>query len=201
MIAHTPFTHLIIWLIAGVSTYSLHAQTWEISKETSAYKAYGSTEELKSYKLVGEIQADKECTLAFMTDILDYPNRFDIIAHSEILEKHTDYIIYYFILDLPWPFDDRDVVAKTKISRPSADEIVISTSLTEHDSKPVTKDYVRVPVFQDEIHLKQINEQTLQFTFQGKTNFGGGIPLWLQNLLTVEGPIKTADQMIAHCAR
>lgn len=175
------------------------AQSWELKKETPKFKAYSKGEGLKSYRIVGTLQADKECVLDYITDLKAYPKRFERVESVEILKQGQESTTYYVILDIPWPFDDRDAVSQVVVSRPTQQEIILQSDLTTHSNKPEKEGYVRVPTFKETYHIKQLAYQNVQVSIEGQADMGGNIPTWIQNLFTVDGPIKVMELMIAHC--
>jgi hypothetical protein len=110
----------------------LAADEWELVEDSDGVQVYESAWEGYSenrYKGVCVIQQSIEIVAAILADIPTYPQWFYRCAETKKLSNNSSSVLDFFlyiVIDVPWPFSDRDAVfhAKTTV-HPDSEKVVI----------------------------------------------------------------------------
>ena len=104
----------------------------------------------------------------------------------------NDEIIYLTLVDLPWPVETRELIARFRIERDSVTNgLIIKVNAIRHDF-PVRDDLVRIPYSEATWTVKPLasgNGFTIFYTLQ--VDPGGSVPAWLINMAVAEGPFRS----------
>jgi len=194
-------TILLVIVFSFAASISLKAQNWELKKERDGMKAYTTASgdnPVKSFKVVTTINSSMDCLYATITDYDHYVDMVKELSELEVLEKSDTSVITYSIIDMPWPFDDRDVVTAIKTVK-NGNTITLTSSRIDYPNKPVRSHVVRMSEYSEQFLLESINENEIRLTLVGRADIGGAIPAWVQNMFIIDGPLDFVETIKKKC--
>ena len=95
----------------------------------------------------------------------------------------------YYMAEVPWPFNDRDIIYLVKLVE--IEESAIITLESKPDFAPKAKAYIRIKSANGKWVFTPMNDNKTQILYQFYTDPGISMPLWIMNLIIVEGPYNT----------
>lgn len=103
--------------------------------------------------------------------------------------------IFYFVLDMPFPLTDRDLVVDAKYTFENNGNIKIKNTGVVIDTMPEKEDLIRIKKYYGNWYLeKKGNDKTL-VTLNGYANPEGGIPAWVANMFVTQQPYDMMRSM------
>lgn len=109
--------------------------------------------------------------------------------------------IYYGISETPWPFQDRDVVTRVKMTVDNEKKQIKIQSLAEPDIIPQSQEMVRIVHLESDWYITKIDENHTEVKLDIMIDVGGGIPNWLVKLFASVGPLSTFKNIPAQLAK
>jgi hypothetical protein len=190
------FSTLIINLL---TLNNLFAQAWNFVKEKEGIKVYTRHEPnsaLKSFKGEAIINAPVD-NISFL--IMD-PNHADWweknFTQRKLLEYHeNNYIRYYLVYNLPWPFVNRDFVAETRITKDAMSGEQIMVSIPVVNIVSVKPGLIRIEKYSQKWILQPMDKQNVHVILEGFIDPGGNVPSWLYNIVLPETPFKIINAL------
>jgi len=173
---------------------------WELKKEENGikvYTRYAENSRLKEVRAVTEVESSLSGIVALLLDVKNYPNWIYACGEASTLKavsNHEEY--HYQVTNLPWPFDDRDMIWHFNIEQEGSAKIVNITNTSEPDYIPAKKGIERVIRVQSTYKLTPLNGGKVEVEFEIFVDPGGSIPAWLINANIVRAPYKTTEAMI-----
>lgn len=172
---------------------------WKLEKEKDGIAVY--TREvggmkIKEFKATATINSKTDFLVAMVLDAETYIDWIDNIKKAEIVEIISpDEFYVYTEADVPWPFENRDIVTLNKIVRNKATgaakiEIAGVTGIV-----PEKEEIVRMPESAGFWEFTPQKDGEIAVVYQYLADPGGGIPEWLVNMFLVDGPFKTLENM------
>lgn len=197
------FTRTFLLLLTGfifLLNFQVFSQSdsiadWKLAKEKKGIQVYTrfmEGEKFKEYKTIAEVDASAEELINILLDVASYSKWMAHVKLAEILEMDGDDRFYvYSEVSLPWPFDNRDEVTLSVISRDEVSkEIQIEISIIP-DYIPEKKGIVRMPSGKGLWVFTPHESGKTQVYHQFGGDPGGNIPAWIVNMFLVDGPYKT----------
>lgn len=193
-------TLLLLYLsLASFSTYPykqpISENTWDLKKEEDNIKVfirnYKNTN-LLEFKAETEIAAGLSSLISVVRNIDEANLLFEASKQAELIEKidEKEWIVWSYI-DVPFPFDDRDMVARMKLTQDIASKIVTIDISGEPDYIPERSKKVRIPLVDGSITYIPIDKNTTKVIYQNVTDPGGLMPAWLINMGVIKAPFET----------
>lgn len=102
--------------------------------------------------------------------------------------------IYYGISKMPWPFQNRDVVADVNLKVNRADKELIIQSVSKPGLIPESSEMVRIQLLNSKWKLKKLDDKTY-VELDLLVDVGGNVPVWLINMFAAKGPFNTFKNM------
>jgi len=102
--------------------------------------------------------------------------------------------VYYGISEIPWPVQDRDVVAKVQLEIDEENQMITIHSIAKPDLIPASDEMVRIQMLDSKWRLKKLDKGTL-VEMDLLVDVGGNVPSWLVNLFSANGPYNTFKNM------
>lgn len=168
---------------------------WKLAKEKNGIQVYTRFMEgakFKEYKTIAEMDASAEELIDILLDVESYSKWMAHVKLAEILETDGDDRFYvYSEVAVPWPFDNRDEVTLSVVSRDEVSkEIQIEISIIP-DYIPEKKGIIRMPSGKGLWVFTPLENGKTQVYHQFGGDPGGNIPAWIVNMFLVDGPYKT----------
>lgn len=189
---------LIFVLIISLITSSLSAQFgegWIYKKETDGVKVWTRTPDNSNFKEV-LVQTSYNSTLSTLVsvgmDISAYDRWVYSTKEARLLETVSDSeVIYYSESEIPWPFENRDVVLKSTVEQDPETKVVNIYSKQVVDYMDKKDGIVRVPELIAQWILTPQEDGSIEALYYIKTDPGGNVPAWLMNLFVDRGPVES----------
>ena len=145
----------------------------------------------KSYK--GEVtfraNVDNVCSLLGSATNHDWWDKS--ISDVKVLGyEENKYIQYYLIFNMPFPFENRDVVTETTITTDSLSRTFKYIARPIPNKIPEKSNLVRIKEYQQTWTVQAKEKGYVHVTLEGSINPGGNIPVWLFNMVITETPLK-----------
>ena len=166
---------------------------WKLEKESDGIKVYLADAEnsyIKQFKVESFVEATAKEIVDAVLDIENNYKWFVNVEQGKLIERISpNEFIFSQVIEVPFPFKNRQVVQKSKVSRLEngafrIDLNSVSDALAEED------DYVRMTVAKGYWILTPTQEGTnIEYSFLADP--AGNIPAWLANQFIVDNPLKT----------
>lgn len=178
-------------VLISISAFS--QSEWELKKDKDGIKVYLASSEdtkIKKFKVKTFVQSTPRVIADAVVDIENNYKWFVNVEKAELLEQiNKDVFIFKQVINVPFPFQNREVVAMSSLNYlPNG---VIRIDLEEKASYiPENDDYVRMPISRGYWILTPSEGGTnVEYSFLADP--AGDIPVWLANQFIVSSPLKT----------
>jgi len=186
-----------ILLVALISLSTFAQTNWELKKEKDGIKVYLANSEdtkMKQFKVETFIKASPNEIAKAVLDLENNYKWFSNVEKATLLNQvSADEFVFKQIIQVPFPFKNREVVANSAIKYlPSG---VIRIDLKEDPTLiPETDEYVRMPISRGYWILTPTRGgASVEYSFLSDP--GGEIPAWLANQFIVNTPFKTIKSL------
>jgi hypothetical protein len=150
--------------------------------------------EIKQVKLVMTVNANIEDINDVLIDASRQPEWVFKCTEAKDLGGQIETGWYYYSrIALPWPMDDRDLIAK--VVGESNHGHYTSKSIAAPDRAPLVEDCVRITDFDVFTEYHALTDSTTQMTYELHSEPGGSVPNWLVNLFIDKGPVETMTKL------
>jgi len=183
------------------TTLSILAQDsndgWKLSKSKDGIKVYTRIPEgskFKEYLAETTVQASPEQLVKVLKDVDHYTDWMAHIKSARLIkEDGKDEFYVYSEISVPWPFNNRDEVTKTVVSKDESSGTYNIFIVMIPDMLPENKGVVRMPEGKGKWVIEPVKDGMTQIVNQFIGDPGGSIPSWVVNMFIVDGPYKTLE--------
>ncbi|HXB95523.1 MAG TPA: START domain-containing protein, partial [Puia sp.] len=184
-----------ILLLSGVWFGGNGQDDWALKNDKDGIKVYTRTFPDSKFKAI-RVELELETTLSRMVAVLlDVNSGADWIygtKSSVLLKKVSPTELYYYSeVNIPWPFDNRDFIARLRVTQDSVTKVVTIDGPTVADYLPPKKDIVRVTQSEGKWVITPVGKDHVRIEYTLRTDPGGDIPAWLFNLFVTKGPTES----------
>lgn len=174
------------------------SSSWKLRKSSEGVEVYYRQAEnspINEIKITTSFNGKLKSLLEIMRDVQRYPSWVYKCTDAELVERpSSSEAIYYAVMDFPWPLNDRDFVAGSKIYSSANGKVVITVKgitgrVPEHEER------VRVPVLDYRWEFIPLNNDIIQVKYYLRSDPGGELPPWLVNLVIDQGPTQTVKNL------
>jgi hypothetical protein len=188
-----------ILLLTGVWYRGYGQDDWTLKSGKEGISIYTRTFPDSKFKAI-RVELDLETSLSRMVAVLlDVNAGVDWVyaTKSSVLLKRVSpaEVVYYSEVNIPWPFNNRDFIAKLKVTQDSGTRVVTIDGPTVADYMPEKKDIVRVVRSQGKWVLTPAGRGRIHVQYTLRTDPGGDIPAWLFNLFATRGPMESFEKL------
>lgn len=191
MIRYKMLLMLLIFLPGG--------DTWELKKNKNNISIFTrriTTSDFKELKSTTRVKSSLSSIVKILTEADHYTDWIYNCVTGTVVKKVNDAEIYsYQLFDAPWPVDDRDVVARLRVSQDVKTKIVTVMSDIADGMVPEQKGIVRIKKFHSSYTLTPLDSGWVNINYEMGTDPGGLVPAWLVNLVIVKAPFMTQHRM------
>jgi hypothetical protein len=192
-----PFFRLvaIIFLLLFSKGPIAAQQACQLRKNKDSIKVYVcSTRHLKLKTVRGSftVNASQSEIIALFLDVIHFSEwQYGTRAARVLKHISQNELIYYAVVEAPWPVMDRDIILQMKIIQdPFAQRVTISSNaLPEYLEKK--DNLVRVCTFHSTWTFKTIGLNKLQADYVSQIDPGGALPVGLTTIFIALGPYET----------
>ncbi len=168
------------------------ADGWELVKDKDGIQIYTRLTEgskFRTYKGEAILKIGMDDMYRTLTDLDNYDQWVYSCKESILLSKTAeDEFIYYSVMSLPFPFDDRDMTTKMKVTRGDG-TIRFATSLIKGKQSP--EGLVPVAAYEEATTLIKTGDNQVRMIMEGYFEPGGSLPAWVVNMFLSEGPYES----------
>ena len=178
-----------------IPSFELCAQNWEMKKNENGIAVYTAATKsgYKIFKASMKYKTTHDALIKLVKDTATAPRWMYKCSQLEILKYPSHYTwITRTSIEMPWPIDDRDIVAKLSLVKiPNGYEVKIKSIpkfIRIHD------DYVRLNMAEGFWRFQNIKNGEIKITYQFLSE-PEGLPSWIVNLFIVDAPFDTLKNM------
>ena len=179
---------------------SLFAQkNWEIAKNKNGIEVYTKDAPgwpIKAYLARGMIEKSFDTVATYMRQIHLRKEWVADCSKSEVLHKvgNTEFIVH-FVIETPWPTENRDMVLKIYIDKETEAGAVFFRFTSLPNYIPQIEGTVRVQRAIGYWKVRKVNETRTEISTEGRSTTGGTIPEWLANMFVEDNPYESIKNL------
>ncbi len=138
---------------------------------------------------------------AVVGTIMDTPNASEWIPNTGFIqmidrsEFSQGKAKLYYLIDMPFPLADRDLVINSKMSKNPSGIIRIDNQIASDSRYPAKPGVVRINQYTGSWLLEPLGNSKTRVTLQGDADPGGAIPIWATNLFVTKQPTDMLKNM------
>lgn len=190
---------LLLSICCGVQSVQAQQDDWVLSKETSGLKVYlrdAQNSNVKEVKIETTFDASMSTIISVLKDVPAYPDWIYECMGAKRLEASTQTSsLYYCKVDFPWPLDDRDFIAKSKLSQNKSNGRVYIDVKGMPSYIPNKDGVVRIEDLSIRYEFIPLSNGKVKMNYELHSDPAGSIPTWLVNMVIDNGPINTIKGM------
>lgn len=189
-----PYYFLLLFCLL-LQTTAQCQEDWKLKKDKNGIKVYSrKTPNFKFDELkVDCIFEGKISQLAAV--ILDVKNQYQWVyktAKSELLKQVTNAdLFYYSEIECPWPFHNRDLIARMTITQNTSTKILSIVAKSVDNYLPSKKNLVRVKYSNALWTITPLNNAQFKVEYKIQIDPGDGVPAWILNMFATNGPYES----------
>jgi len=190
---------LILFFLFPIINPFHKTDSWLLVKEQDGIKMYNRPSRNSKFNDI-KIETDFVGTLLQMEAILANVEKYTEWAYatkaSVMIKKiSATEFIYYSVIDVPWPANDRDYYAHCKITLDSNAHILKVISASIKNYMPEKKNIVRIPLSTGSWNITATANKKIHIEYVLELDPGGSVPAWLLNLFSTKGPMETFENL------
>jgi len=175
---------------------SLFSQkNWEIAKKKNGIEVYTKDAAgwpIKAYLARGMINKPYSEVLTYMYQVELRKDWVADCSTSDVLHKVGDNeFIVYFVINTPWPTEDRDMVVKIIVDTETEEGAVFFRFTCLPHYIPEKEGITRIQKAVGYWKVRKVNETTTEVSSEGRSTTGGNIPEWLANMFVEDNPYES----------
>ena len=184
----------VIFLSVLILPVEIRSQDWEFVKEKDGIKIFTRLEpgnNFKSFKGELEISAEVSEVCSLIEDVERFVKWDEDVRLIKVLEHEPgEFLKYYVIYDVPWPFKDRDLCVETHITSNQLDGSIFLKSRPIPDAYPPGEDCVRITNYWQNWMIQPTETGMVRIILEGYADPSGDIPAWIANLAITDTPLS-----------
>ena len=187
--------YIVVLICLLLQTTAQCQEDWKLKKDKNGIQVYSrKTPNFKFDELkVDCIFEGKISQLAAV--ILDVKNQYQWVyktAKSELLKQVTNAdLFYYSEIECPWPFHNRDLIARMTITQNTSTKILSIVAKSVDDYLPRKKNLVRVKYSNALWTITPLNNAQFKVEYKIQIDPGDGVPAWILNMFATNGPYES----------
>lgn len=184
--------------IAVLFSFTSYSQRdWTSRKHKDGVEVFVKSQDdavAKAYMAVASTSATIEKCVSFLLDFENHVNWRYSVTKVERLSAPEDDLIFYMIMDAPWPAEDRDVVIQVSKNELSPNKVEIVLTAVEGFKEKV-EGFIRITNSITTWTFNREGDRT-DIVYKGISDPGGKIPEWIINAGVVDAPFETLRNFI-----
>jgi len=174
-------------------------ETWKLKTESGGIKIYMRSvpnSAIKALKVECSIASSISQLVAVILD-LDACDEWVYKSKTNILIKRVSpsELYYYSEVEIPWPAQNRDFIARLIVTQNSKSKVVTVDAPCYPDMLPKKKDIVRIPKSSGRWTIIPAGKNLVHIEYELAVDPGGNIPAWLVNMFATKGPLETFKRL------
>lgn len=188
---------ILLWTFSCSMLFSQNTP-WKLRKSTDGVEVYFRKSEhspINEIRIRTTLNGDIKTLLEIMRNVKGYNQWVYKCTSAELLSRPSaSEAIYYAVMDFPWPLNDRDFVAGSKIYQTPQGKVVITVKGVP-DRVPEKPEHVRVPLLDYRWEFRPADNSVIHLDYYLRSDPGGELPAWLINLVIDQGPTNTVKNL------
>jgi len=168
---------------------------WELVKEKNNVKVYSRPykgSKYKELKAIGIADVAFEVGVEIIKDYNRYHEWYGMCEALELVKKFDDKNYnMYFILDMPFPVTNRDVVVKVKTDWDYKKGKAVVSLESIDDNYKKEEGLVRMPKIQAKFTMTRLGPKKSELVYQLHADLGGSLSPWAANVGAKKHPYET----------
>lgn len=168
---------------------------WRLVSERNGIQVYRQDDgdaRIKTFRGVTRFPITNPASIeALLNDYDAIPRWMHFISSGREMSRR-DYLdrTLQFVTEVPWPLEDRAVIAHLTVQHPSDTHLTI---LAEDDPKaPLDAEFLRIPDLRGRLDFRFFREtREVEVTYEIVMDPGGYIPAWIANIVLKDTPYFT----------
>lgn len=187
---------LIILLCFGLHSVLGQTGEWKFIKKTEGISIYHrKTGSLKDVKIETTFDCNLSTIIEALLDVSAFKRWIYKVEFAKVLKVHTfNHVDYYNRINMPWPSEDRDLVATIKVSQNAITKEVISEDVCNWKSFPEDKDFIRIKDFYAKWSFKP-TQNGVNGIYILHSDPGGDLSNAVINMFIDEGPLQSIKML------
>lgn len=173
---------------------------WMLKYNRDSIKVYyrkSPVSNIHEMRLTTKVESSLSSLVTLVDDVESYTRWvFKTIKASDVKIISETEKYYYILSDFPWPLNDRDYIAHTKLEQDVKTKIVTSTSASSPKMVPLIKNVIRIELTKTKWIFTPINKNEVLIEYTLLADPGGSLPDWAVNLALDKGPYETMQKFI-----
>ncbi|MCG8317007.1 MAG: START domain-containing protein [Pseudomonadales bacterium] len=149
---------------------------------------------VQAFRAVAKIKAPHLEVASAITDVPSFEEWVYGARHAVTLKVEGNKQWCYYENEIPWPYENRDVVFIQDVVIHSDKELSIIMS-SDSEFIENKENLTRVPKLSGAWHLLETTEQSTQLTYELFLHPGGSLPAWIVNMMLAEAPKNTLSNL------
>lgn len=184
----------ILTLLIFLCSFSSNDSDWKKEYDNGEMKIYtrAHTDGIKEFKGVITVETSLLNCVGLLYDVSRHPDFMYSVGEGEVIDKESDLKRYlHYIVDMPWPLDDRDIVSLVSTEQDSETKTVRMVTTSTPNKIPNT-DLERMQRAEGLWQFKPVEGNKVEITYQYLSD-PQGIPTWVVNMFLLSAPKNTLN--------
>ena len=172
---------------------------WALELEEDGVKVYVRPEanDDMSVRVKTTSSASVTQVQATIDDVAAYPEWVHRCGTAyRVAGGADDDYVYYSHIEMPFPFTDKEVVARIRQSVDDSTGTLTRTISSEPGAVPPVKGRDRLEVYEAEWKITPMKDGNVSIVCTCRTAAGAGLPNWLRTEIMTGGPAKTVANLV-----
>lgn len=178
--------------------HTLAAEQWKLLRDQQGIRIYSQKvngSKYEAFKGIIVLQSSPASILGLLDHTEASTEWVQFCTFGKTLKSNGFSERYiYQVTDLPFPLATRDAVFRATTSYNPVTQAITVTLAAAADFYPATE-YVRIRIGSGYFHLRPIDDDNTEVTWQLHVDPGGAIPAFLINMMLVEIPFQSLQRM------
>ena len=187
--------HFFTLLLLLSTALSFAQSDWELKKDQEGIKVWwraAENSDIKEIKMTFTVEASLNSVAVLMSDVENFENRIYATTHASVTKTLSpNDVIYYNVIDFPWPLDDRDLYLRTTLEQDPQTKVITSVSRAVPDIRPSTDTCVRIETADIKWVITPVSSNRATVEYHLLSDPGGSLPAFLVNIASDYGPFKS----------
>lgn len=196
-----PFTNLLPLAVVGLllTTATSADAPWVQKKQANGITVFfrdSQHSNIKELRITLRVEASLNQVMALLKDVDAFPEWiYGCVSSKTLAEPSSREVLYYSLVDFPWPLSDRDMVVRGQFYQDRATKTIHLTSTAKPEAHPRKSGIVRVEDSKIKWVIRPVNASTSEIDYHLRSDPGGNLPDWAVNLALDAGPVKTMQAL------
>jgi hypothetical protein len=188
-----------VFILISFMAFTSGDHIWELRSNKNGIAVYTKTVEgysVSSVKSVCTFNSTLSGMVALVLDIPAYKKWIFHCADAKILKWISpSKLIYYQEISVPWPADNRDFIARLKMSQDNKTGLITVIVENEPNYQPEKPGKVRLKKFSEIVIISPMGKNKSELSYEMLMDVGGNIPGWMVNMAITSGPYESLAEM------